>query len=775
MREKYIEGGPHMIIHTAEARYSKEWKRLELSEEELSKKLSKFTVTHETYSNYMTMSKDEQGKIKDVGGFVGGELKGSLRKKGAVLNRSLMTLDIDSGGCAIVEEINDIMDVIGLKGVCYSTHKHCSAKPRLRLLLFFTGSLPNAEEYEYITRKFCNMIGMASIDRTTWQPERLMYWPSRSVDGEEVFIEWDGDYIDKADYLEEGWLDRSKWPRHPLETKEIKEHINGAKQEDPWKKGGTIGAFCRAFPITRLLSELIVDVYESIDDEGSRYTYIGSETSGGVVNYEDKWIYSHHHTDPLGGKLMNAFDIVRIILCGGEEKKALEYCSSIGEVAAACVSEDFDDNFKETEVKTKEKKDRSYLKKLQYNKFGNAVDSYSNMEKVLDNEVKISYDTFRQEVLVDSKGLWKKQADTLENDDIIQIHKFLEKKIKMKASETKVLNAIRVQGKKNRVNLVDDMLKSCPKWDGVPRVETLLTDYFEAADTPYIRAITKKWLAAAVRRVRNPGCKFDHVLTLHGVTDIGKSSFFRILFEISFDDNLSLEDCKTKVGCEKVIGVWCMEIAELAGLKKVDVETIKGFITRQSDRFRPSYGRVVEEHPRQCVFGGTTNSDKVLKDVTGNRRYWLVRLGKKSLDQDKLRAEVPQIWAEVLTYYKDEKLYLKGDLAVEASKMQDSFLDVESFTGIIETFLEDKYPSDWEKRSIDKKIEYLEGKARTGSLYYLENGVTVEDVWMFGLRRDLFAKTRKDSNEIILSLKSLGYIDSNLRRGKQRLFKNTYS
>ena len=208
---------------------------------------------------------------------------------------------------------------------------------------------------------------------------------------------------------------------------------------------------------------------------------------------------------------------------------------------------------------------------------------------------------------------------------------------------------------------VKEYLDSLPKWDGISRVDNLLIDYFGATDNSYTKAVIRKTMVAAVARIYRPGTKFDSVLILNGPQGIGKSTFFAKLAGDWFSDSLTITDMKDKSGAEKLQGYWLLELGELAGMRKTDVEIVKSFISRADDKYRASYGVNVESHPRQCVIVGSTNAESgFLRDITGNRRFWPVRIsgnGKKKAWQ-MTKEEVQQIWAETLVLYeKGEKLY----------------------------------------------------------------------------------------------------------------------
>jgi hypothetical protein len=182
------------------------------------------------------------------------------------------------------------------------------------------------------------------------------------------------------------------------------------------------------------------------------------------------------------------------------------------------------------------------------------------------------------------------------------------------------------------------------KWDGKRRLDTLLTDYLGAKDTPVNRAIGKAWLVAAVRRVRQPGCKFDNLLVLQGSQGAGKSSFFRILASDEwFNDSLDI-GATSKETIENLSGAWIIEHAELSNMANRDVERVKQFASTQIDRARTAWERTAKTVPRQFVCAATVNQTQFLRDDTGNRRFWIAQV--KQLDEAALIRDRDQLWAE---------------------------------------------------------------------------------------------------------------------------------
>jgi hypothetical protein len=218
-------------------------------------------------------------------------------------------------------------------------------------------------------------------------------------------------------------------------------------------------------------------------------------------------------------------------------------------------------------------------------------------------------------------------------------------------------------------------------WDGMPRLDRWMVTYLGAENTPLNVAMGRIVLIAAVRRVRHPGTKFDNVLVLEGAQGGGKSTAIKIL---AGDENFSDQDILTqdpKTQMEGLEGVWLYEISELEGLSRADTSKVKAFASRATDRGRPAYARFRESRPRQTVFIGTTNDDKYLRDMTGNRRFWPVRIGKIELEA--LERDRDQLWAEASDWEEkgeslilSEELWPLAQIEQEARLEDDPWLDI---------------------------------------------------------------------------------------------------
>ena len=287
------------------SRKTKKWKNKTLLWSELLDRLARVTRTSETVAEYRAMSRARQAEVKDVGGFVGGYVNHGSRSD--VRHRSILCLDADFADADLWP---DWELLYGKAAAVYSTHKHTPEKPRLRLVVPLARDV-SPDEYQAIGRRVAYMLGIDKFDDTSYQPQRMMYWPSCSQDGEYIFQHLDGDFLDPDEVLAtyHDWADVSSWPMSSRQAEVVKH--TGAKQGDPLEKGGIVGAFCRAYYPIQEAIEAFIPQYQPCDTPG-RYTYTEGSTAAGVVLYDDKFSYSHHGTDPASGQTCNAWDLVRV-------------------------------------------------------------------------------------------------------------------------------------------------------------------------------------------------------------------------------------------------------------------------------------------------------------------------------------------------------------------------------------------------------------------------------------------------------------------------------
>lgn len=734
-------------ISTGHSREETSWKNQEVTWEKLCSKLSKPVVTNETYAEYAAMTKDNQLSIKDVGGFVGGTIRGGRRVLNSCVARSLITLDVDQCSTDFIEQVQLMY---GCAMVIHSTHKHSVLTPRYRIIIPMSREVL-ADEYEAIARKVAGNINIETFDPTTFQPERLMFWPSVSKDVDYVFNLQDGEWLDPDKILDEykDWRDMSEWPLSKKAEALRKKGLG--KQENPLEKSGQIGVFCRAYGIDAAINKFLKDIYLKTDHD-ERWTYAHGSTAAGVIGYDDLFTYSYHSTDPTMGRLCNSFDLVRIHLFGSLDSdvdkdknidkipankkpsfiKMLEMMSRDGLVKKTGLTEQLraaNEAFGDMDL--------DWTEELECDKKGGVLPTTANLVWILNHDENLknnlSYDEFSKRQILQRDLPWRRvewHSRDLTEVDEANYRNYFEKNYKI-VNASKVKDAIDIVIRQNAFHPVRDYLKTCV-WDKVERLDTLLIDQLGAEDTPYVRAVTRKTFVAAVKRVYEPGCKYDTVLTLIGSQGLGKSRLIGSMGRQWFSDTFG--SLHNNAAMENIQGVWIMEVGEMAGLKYADVEAIKLFFGKREDRFRVAYGKKTESFARQGIFIASTNEDMPLRDQSGGRRFWLVKLYKKM--GDNLSEElVDQLWAEACyRYVQGESVFLDDNMESVAKGIQHSHTESDDRKSMIEHYLETLVPINWEAIPHYER-QLIDDKDRT----HIMERVTVEDIWF-----DVFKGTAKE-------------------------------
>lgn len=761
-----------MKISYGNSRFETKWKNNEITWEDFKKRVSTTVRTTETIEEYRKMTKAQQAAIKDKGGFVAGHLRSGRRRKNSVLCRSALALDMDYGTPSVWD---DVIAQQPYRCCVYSTHKHTLEKPRLRIVIPFSRDVTEAE-YPAVARMAAKDIGIDLFDDSTYEAHRLMYWPSTSLNGDYFYREKDGYDLDPDELLTryDDWQDESTWPVSSRQS--AVEHHGSKTMADPLSKPGIVGIFCRAYSMTDAIDTFLSDIYEPSSME-NRYDYIPADSAAGVVIYDDKFAYSHHATDPVCGKLLNAFDIVRLHKFANLDDKFPED-TPITKLPSYKAMSDFalqDGNVKA--LLAKERMDQAtddfavssdWQRSLTFDRMGNLQNTLRNLTLILENDPMLKDIVFNQQLdgmEIKGKVPWQHPSKYWRDADDAQLVSYIDTHYGTFSQRNFQIAVTKVSDDRS-YHPIREYLESLPPWDGVRRVDTLLIDYLGADDNDYTRAVTRKTLCAAVCRVQRPGCKFDSMLVLNGPQGIGKSTLIARLAGEWFSDSLSLNDTKDKTAAEKLQGYWILEIGELAGLRKAEVETLRSFLSRQNDIYRASFGKRATPHLRQCVFFGTTNAETgYLRDTTGNRRFWPVKTpGGKSkhswnLDED----EINQIWAEVLVYVNaGERLYLDPQLDEFAQKEQREAMESDEREGIIREYLEKLLPDNWPTMTLYERRNFLNGESEFGLDMNLgterRRYVSNMEIWCECFEKDRANLTISESNKIKAILVKLGWM-----------------
>lgn len=764
-------------IAIGSSRWSTSWPTSVMSWTEFCERIRNPIRGSETLREFLALPKADQDNRKDVGGYVGGVIDGLQRKVGNVRSRDLVTLDLDNIPAGKTDEVLSNVRMLGCAAAIYSTRKHRSAAPRLRIIIP-TDRTMAVEEYEPIARRMAKLIGIDYCDPTTFELNRLMFWPSVSSDSEYVCEIVDGPFqsADSVLGMYGDWHDAAQWPIAEGEKAATVRRM--AKQQDPTSKEGIVGAFCRTYNIREAIDKFLPGVYTPTA-HADRMTFAGGSTAGGAIIYDgDLWLYSHHATDPCSQQLVNAFDMVRLHLFGDQDEGAkagtpvgrLPSYKAMTELAlkdpgvSALLAKErqqqAEDAFAGIQIDTPEEEPADWKDKLQAGTNG-YLKTINNLVVILENDPrlkdKIVTDEFSGCGLAVGALPWdgsegrRRWTDTDDAGALWYMETFYGI-----PSKDKLIAALAIVGGKHKINEVRDYLLGL-EWDGKHRLDTLFVDYLGAEDNVYTRAVARKSLVAAVARAIIGGVKYDYMPILAGRQGLGKSTLLATLGMRWFSDSLTTFEGKD--AAEMLQGTWINEIGELAAMSKYEAAQVKQFLSKRSDIYRAAYGRRTEEHPRRCVFFGTSNDVEFLRDYTGNRRFWPVDVGineEKLSPWDDLPGNVDQIWAEAVMYWRaGEALYLTGEVERLAQEAQESHREASGWEGMIADFLEEEVPIDWDDLDIQERRSFINGNATTNKPLTKRRKICAMEVWVECLSGDQRYLKKQDAEVIGRILKRL--------------------
>ena len=771
------------VANTAKARI---WEARSFTWEALVERFRAIRRTEETCAEYDAAPKRERDAVKDGPAFVAGVLEGGKRRKGCVQARSCVVLDADTSDA---ELLRDWGMLIGDAAILYPTHSSRAGSLKHRLVIPLARDV-SADEYVPLAMRLAETLGLQRFDATTYQPERLMYFPSASADADAAVEVFEGTPLDPDEWLAtyEDWTDVSTWPVQPKGVERRAE-----KAPDPRNKRGAVGAFCRAYTIEEAIDAFLGETYAQAGREG-RYTYVPGSTVGGVVCYSDLWAYSNHATDPAGGKLANAFDLVRIHRYGELDAEAdedtpvtalpsysamCEWAQSLESVAvelargaAASAAEDFAD---EEEVPS----DDTWKAKLDTNAKTGAIEpSMGNLALIFGNDPGLANKLWRD---VETDAIWVRArrlpwreipggAALWSDRDDAQVRKYLEIHYGI-VGKSKIEDTVSCEADRRLYDPLREKLEALPDWDGVCRLDELLIDALGAEDCEYTRQVTRKTLAGAVARAMDPGCKWDHMPVLEGSQGLGKSTFWETLAgKEYFTDSMTVADMEhPKVAAEKLQGKWIAEVAELDGMAKASVERMKSFITTKADNYRAAYARRAAVYQRRCIIVGTGNNlNGYLRDATGNRRFWPVRV-TSDLDSALLTPDyVEQIWAEAkVAYEAGETLYLEGEADRQAEVRQREAMETDPREGRVRDYLDAPVPPDFRSWSQEDREAFWDAPGEPQEDWTPREHIAVMEIWHEALGQPVTRINTQERNQILTMLRRLGYVPA----GKTQRFK----
>lgn len=661
-----------IIISAGASRVAKVWTRQTLLLSELYTRLATPARGTEALETYLSLPKNQQDTLKDVGGFVGGALNGPRRKAGAVAGRDILTLDLDHVPAGGTADVLRRVEALGCGYCVYSTRKHSPAAPRLRVILPLDRTA-TADEYEACARKLADMIGIDMADPSTFEPSRLMYWPSCCADSEYIYQAGDKALLSTNGVLGlyDDWHNVASWPQVPGADKAPK-HL-ATRQGDPEEKQGAIGAFCRTYDVLQAVDKFLPGVYEPVPGFDDRYTYTGGSTTGGAVIYDGgKFLFSHHATDPCGGRLVNSFDLVRLHKFGDQDDDAAPGTPTNRLPSSTSM---LDLCRQDTAVSDLLHKERGaeILEAFQKAETGNPVtgndaelamflgglkgevlttDVIRRLVALLGIQIKLNDVTWHVELSGYPRTWSRANAGNLLPVPLLDRLKLAGVK---GAAKNTVADCLDVIAEECRFNPVTKMFQNT-QWDYADRV-TELYDIWGVTD-PLSQTLIRKWLLQCVAMAYNDEYSpqgADGVLVLQGDQGLGKTSALRQLVPLPrmFKEGAKL-DLRNKDTYMQALNSWICELGELDRTTSRDSAGLKAFLTQDMDEYRTPYAHNAVQRPRRTSFCGTVNPGEYLIDDTGNRRFWTVPV--EYIDLDRLFAITNdwkmQLWAQMAVEYQ---------------------------------------------------------------------------------------------------------------------------
>lgn len=475
------------------------------------------------------------------------------------------------------------------------------------------------------------------------------------------------------------------------------------------------GTFCRAYSCRAAIEKFLADLFLF---DAATGLYVASYNPKLTLETDDVqqivWISGVNAP-------CNAFEIVRLFRFGDldkyvkKEETATKRRPSYKAMLQLCAE---DTAVKLTVIKDKNKSvnvnSDEWEAALSLNDKNQIEKTGQNIKLILLNDPqlkKVRFDRFTKQDITDCPDFCNERDNRIDDESIGKIAIYIENVYGLQLSQPRIIDMLKTTSKERGFNPVHEFIQSAT-WDNVERIDTVVIRYLGADDTPLTRMQTRKWMVGAVARAFSPGCKFDHILTFTGPQGVGKSTFLNIIAGNWFSDSFSFaHDDKSKI--EDITGAWIAEISELNGMKRAhDAEAAKAFLSRVRDDVRPAYARKSESIPRSNVFAATTNETEFLQSCNGNRRWWIIPIkgtGEVREWIDKLKAEVPQLWAEAYHYYTaGETLFLPAELESEANRRQAEYTTAagDELLEEIEAFLNRLVPKAYFSWPLGKRAQW---------------------------------------------------------------------
>lgn len=669
-------------IATAPRRTSKQWKNGRVTRDELLRWVA------------------NPADHKECGGYLLGKLTGPRRINKNVAHRSAIVVDVDKPDEIFLTQIDVAFPY---DSIWHSTYSSTAEDRRYRGIIFTDRDMTPGE-YPAAVKQVMEDLGAHQFDTTSAEVARFMYKPSASDPAEYEWLAIDGDPI-----AVDGLVQTADIPDHILKTK-----------RDPFSLKGVAGTFNRAYPNLDELVEAYSLPY--VHQGADRWLLAGASSVAGMGQVSDGLWYSHHANDPAHGYAQTAFDLVRIhrfgdLDAGATDKTPVNKLPSyvaMAKLAAedprvkASVLDDLDDI--STPAATPPTgpaatpPDPNWRNKLSVNPstgaFNDDVNNWNLIRRHDEVFRLLSLNEMTAGVEVTGDLPWRSKDDpseTFGRNDRTELRAHIERTCGFKPERMHLDDLVNATAARQAHHPIRDYLKSL-EWDGVPRIETCLPG---VKPTEYTRIVARRVLLAAVARVMDPGCKWDHMLVLYGKEGLGKTYWLQKMSKGFYASLGRIGDKDTLLSMQRS---WIMIADEAHALKSTSFDAQKEFLTRTEDTFRRPYDVEAQTVKRHSIFVGTTNDKNLLTQQEGNRRFLPVTV-EEQVDFEALTDEyIDQLWAEAVTAYQlGEQWHLtESETRLAAAAREDFTLD-DPKVGMVEEYLDTAVPKSWPNKAPDER------------------------------------------------------------------------
>lgn len=636
-------------------------------------------------TNAQTISNDEDIKLyKDNSMlyFISGDIPpnedGSYTRNNSNLKtRNLIVIDIEDTGLSSQEVQTIIQEKLAsYKYLLYSTISHKPNNPRLRLVLEPSRDIVK-DEYKPTIQHVIQLLNIKyDTSSCTWS--QLQGLPIAVRDNEFIFIK----HLEGLPYPVQEAVKEEKKVITKYTSKPIQNFTKVSHNQ-----------------AISIMEKYIENEQDKLLERNEYYlsclTVIAKSVVTGEIEYD------------------TAIECMELLALNNDEWKENNLKELNGEIARANGNVDYFKNkytflgkFQKTQQKIKISNALTNASlEITTDEKGKVIQTLENLEKIILSITPIAYNELTDVIEIrDKQGKIK----PLEKRDKELFRMEIEKRFKFKAKVIDLDTAIISASDKFRYHPIKNQILGV-SWDEQPRAESFFIDVLGVEDNVYNRECTRKWLLASLTRLFDNGVKFDEMIILQGGQGIGKSTTLQ---------RLSLgyyTDITEKISDEvtfKVMRTWLVELSELSTMMKTDSDSFKAWLSATKDTVRKKYSTDPNDYPRTFTVLGTTNNKEILKDRTGNRRYWLMYCEKDKIKNTIWSLDIKyilQLWGEVYQWYKNgENLLISEETKVYMEKLSSGALEYNPLEERINSILDMYVPNNWKEIINDsmKRHEY---------------------------------------------------------------------